>query len=317
MTFGAWTTSRLRRACGALALVAVTAVLVACGGGTTQSEVFVPARYFAFGDETSVITATGRRYAVNVLGAGDVVDCKLEPIWVQALATQYGFSFSQCPNGTLPHNALMRANAGATVDGLKVQIDTQVANGGFAAKDLATVLVGANDVLAVYAGFPQRTEEQLLAEVRARGERLALQVNRLVDLGVRVIVSTIPDLGVTPYGRKQKALLTDTDRAALLSRLTAAFNGRLRVGILNDGRFVGLILADELTQTMALAPSAFGLTNVSDAVCAVALPDCTSATLVPSGSSSTYLWADDTQMGFAGQQRLGSLLIQRAIGNPF
>jgi outer membrane lipase/esterase len=294
------------------------ALLAACGGGTSQFEAFEPEQYVAFGDETSVIRADGRRYTVNPLNTAGAVDCSAEPIWTQAIATQFSFVFEECnPTAATTFKAKMRAATGAKVDDLTTQVDAQLANGGFAAKSLTTVLVGANDVLEAYARYPQQSEEQLTNDMRAAGERLAAQVNRIVGLGPRVIVSTVPDLGLTPYALAQKAAFTDTDRAALLTRLTAAFNGRVRVNILNDGRFVGLVLADEAVQTMVKVPAAFSLTDVTSAVCTTTLPECTSQTLVASGASASWLWADDRRLAFGGQARLSSLAVARAVGNPF
>ena len=297
----------------------VAAVLMAaCGGGTSQFEAFQPEEYVAFGDETSLIRADGKRYTVNPLTTNGAVDCLAEPIWTQAVANQYTFVFQECnPDNATVFKAKMRATAGAQVADLTAQIDAVVANGGFAAKTLATVLVGANDVLAAYARFPQQSEEALATELRAKGVALAGQVNRLVDLGVRVIVSTAPDMGFSPYALQQKAAHTDTDRAALLSRLTSAFNGRVRVNILNDGRFVGLVLGDEVVQSIARLPALYAITDVTTAVCSTPTPDCTTQTLVSTGSSATWLWADDRHLAFGGQTRLGSLAVSRAIGNPF
>ena len=74
-----------------------TAVLVAaCGGGTSQYEVFAPDQYVAFGDETSAILADGRRYTVNPVSSVGGIDCTAEPIWSQALAAHYGFTFQEC-----------------------------------------------------------------------------------------------------------------------------------------------------------------------------------------------------------------------------
>lgn len=301
-----------------LTAMVAAALLAACGGGTSQFEAFVPEQYVAFGDETSVIRSDGRRYSVNPLTTAGAIDCATEPIWTQAVANQYSFVFQECnPNNATSFKAEMRAVAGARVDDLKTQIDNQIARGGFAAKSLVTVLVGANDILDLYATYPQQTEEQITTELRARGERLAQQVNRLVDLGTRVIVSTVPDMGLTPYGLQQKAGFTDTDRSALLTRLTAALNGRLRVTILNDGRFIGLVLGDEAVQSIVKLPAVFGVTDATTAVCTTALPDCTTATLVASGSSATWLWADDRHLAYGGQSRLGSLAVSRATGNPF
>lgn len=297
--------------CGAL-------VIAGCGGGTSQFEPFLPDEYLAFGDESSLILPDGRRYTVNPLTTAGGIDCKAEPIWTQAVATHYSFVFQECnPDGATEFKARMRATAGAKVADFKAQIDAQVARGGFAAKSLATVMVGANDVLELYAQFPQRSEEQITAELRDRGVQLAQEINRLVALGPKVVVSTLPDLGVTPFAAAEKAAKTDTDRAALLSRLTAAFNGRVRVNILNDGRFVGLVLADETTQSISRAATAFGISDAVSAVCTVALPDCTSSTLVASGTSAQWLWADATHMAYGGHLRVGTLAVGRAANNPF
>lgn len=295
----------------------VAVALVACGGGTSQFEAFVPLRFVAFGDEASVLTSDGRKYGVNALTTTDAIDCATEPLWVQTVANNYGFRFAQCnPDATTP-KAFLRAAPGAKVADLAAQIDAQIANGGFTGKDLATVLVGQNDVLEMYARFPTLSEAQITTELRARGEQLAAQVNRLVDLGVKVIVATAPDVGLTPYALAQKAAFTDTDRSALLTRLSAALNGRMRVNIRNDGRDIGLVLADEMVQVIVRSPSSFGLSDAVTAICTTALPNCTSKTLVASTASGTHLWADSTRMAFGGQNRLGALALARAVGNPF
>jgi outer membrane lipase/esterase len=312
-----------RRWRGFAAVLAVGALLGACGGGTSQFEPFVPEQYVAFGDDTSVIRVDGRRHTVNPLTTDGAVDCAGQPIWVQAVANQFAFAFQECnPNNATTFKAQMRAVAGAKVDDLAAQIDSQLAAGGFAAKSLVTVMLGANDVLELYASYPQRSEGDLIAELQARGVRLAAQVNRLVDLGARVIVATAPDIGLSPFALQQKAAFTDTDRSALISRMTAALNGRLRVNILNDGRFVGLVLADEAVQTIVKVPSAFAVVNATAAACSVATPDCTTQTLVTTAegtaaTSATWLWADDLHLAYGGQARLGTLAVSRAIGNPF
>lgn len=303
-----------RMLCG----LAAAAALAGCGGGTSQFEPFEPEQYVAFGDETSLIRSDGRRFIANPLNAAGAIDCAAEPIWTQAVATQLNFVFKECnPANATEFKAQMRAAAGARIADLEAQINAQLAAGGFADKTLVTVLVGANDVFDAYASYPTRSEQELTAELRARGEQLAAQVNRLVGLGVRVIVSTVPDLGLSPYALQQKAAYTDTDRAALLSRLTAAVNGRVRVNILNDGRFIGLVLGDEVVQSMVRLAAAYGVSNADTALCTVAVPECTTATIASGGSTSTWLWASDRHLSFIGQGRLGTLAVARLVGNPF
>lgn len=325
-----------RRLHRALTLSAAAVLLAACGGGTAQIEPFIAERLIVFGDEHSVLTGAGpqpefepggplgpdgpagRRYGVNALNASDAVDCLTQPIWVQELARQYALVFAECnPTGATVTRALMKAQVGAKATDLVTQIDNLVAAGGFAGKDMSTVMVGSNDVLELYRQFPAVSEADLITEARRRGDGTGAQVNRLIGLGSRVLLVTAPDLGLSPYGLAEKAAHTDTDRSALLSRLTAAYNVRMRASIINDGRLVGLVLADEMVQAMAKAPAAFGLANATAAACAVALPDCNSKTLVTGGSGVSWLWADGTRMAHGGQARLGSIALARATGNPF
>jgi len=304
-----------------LACTAGTAaiLLTACGGGTSQIEPFKPAQYVVLGDESSLIDAQGRRYTVNPHNANTgALDCTLQPIWTQAVANRFGFVFAECnPGGATEFRAQMRASAGARVGDIEAQIDAQLADGGFAEKSLVTVMAGGNDILALYADYPRRSEEELVAQARELGVRVGMLVNHLIELGPRVVVSTIPDLGLSPYALAEQAAHTDTDRAALISRLVAAFNGRIRTTIVNDGRYVGLVLADEIVQAIARAPSPYGVKNATSPVCTVALPDCTDRTLVESGNSSSWLWADDRRLAFGGQLYLGNLAVARVANNPF
>jgi outer membrane lipase/esterase len=292
--------------------------LAACGGGTSQYDPFVPGRLLVFGDETSALTPNGRNYSVNGVTAEGNIDCSASPIWVQSLARIYGFTFAECNPSSEPiPKARMLAFAGAKVADVTAQVEAQVAAGGFRDKDLATVLAGANDIHELYAQYPSLAEAALIAEARARGQRLARVVNRLVDLGAKVIVSDLPDLGLTPFALSERALGGSFDRAALLTRLTTAFNEQLGVSVLLDGRFVGLMQAQLRFQAIGRFPPSFGLSNVTTAVCTVPLPDCTTSTLLPEAQPAAYLWADETRLAPGGQAQLASLAVDRAQRNPF
>lgn len=275
----------------------------------------MPKRLLVFGDETSTLSTTGVKYSVNGLNANNVLDCAAEPIWVQQLADSYGFAFVECNPSSIDPKAFMRAVVGAKVDDVAAQVEAQVAAGGFRDKDLATVLAGTNDVLELYAQYPGRSAASLLDEARARGKRLAQVVNRLVDLGVKVVVSDLPDIGFSPFARAEKALDPNGfDRALFISNLTAAFSEQLGVNVVLDGRFVGLVQAQLSFQALGRFPGNF---NVSDAICTIALPDCTTGTLVPGGNTAAYLWADSTRLATAGHNKLAALAIDRARRNPF
>jgi len=76
------------------------------------------------------------------------------------------------------------------------------------------------------------------------------------------------------------------------------------------------VLADGDTLAIDRSPSTFGVTNVTASACAVAPPDCTTATLNP-GATPAYLWADDRHFGPLMHNQLGAQAIQRARNNPF
>ena len=316
-----------RRVRQALACVGAVAALTACGGGTSQYEPFVAQRVIAFGDEDSTLTAAGLKYSINGFSAvqnpdgsvGDALDCNVQPIWVQSLAGYYGFRFPQCAQpGVDTSHAVMLAFPGAKVEDFKVQIDTQVAAGGFRDGDLTSVLIGSNDIIELYQQFPGRTEADLTNEAGARGRRLADQVNRLVAFGAKVIVSTLPDLGYSPYAAKQ-SIEFGAGRAEMISRLVAAFNEQLGVNILLDGRYIGLVQADLRTQAVARDPASFGLINARSAACldSALPPVCTTKTLVAGATATNYLWADDLHMAYSAQAQIGALAVDRAARNPF
>lgn len=304
---------------GAMALVAAAA-LTACGGGGGQIEPFSPKRILAFGDESSLITSEGRKYTVNALDTADALVCTSNPIWTQSLAAAFGLVFAECnPDKLATPTGKIYAQADAKVENLKAQIDAAFAAGGFNSKTLVSVMVGTNDVLELYRQYPQQGADTLKNLAGQRGRQLAEQVNRIARADGRVIISTLPDLGLTPYALKERQNKPDTDRTKLLTDLTTEFNTQMRLNIINDGRLIGLVLGDEMSQAVVKFPSAFGYTNVTEAACLESspVPLCTTKTLVANASSETWFWATGTLLGPGGQSRLGSLAQNRAVNNPF
>lgn len=312
----------------AMAFVLALATLIgACGGGDPVVP-FEPRRVLAFGDENSVITAEGRKYTVNALTSetNDVktLNCAGNPLWVQRLASSFGLTFPDCnPDGVPDPRSRIYAAAGARVADLAEQIDLHLATDTFSEKDLVTLFVGQNDVLAQYAQYPGVPREQLEASMYAAGVALAGQVSRIADAGGKVLVSTAPDLSVSPFARKENENTGDSTRSVLLRDLVARFNEGLRVGISKlSGSQVAIMLTDELVQGMARFPTSYGgMTNVTTAVCdatiAVTVELCTTDTLISGGDAARYLWADDTHMGPTGHQYIGALAATRSRANPF
>lgn len=318
--------ARLR---AALVGLAAAAGLAACGGGTEQYDPFRPDRVIAFGDESSTLTAEGKRYAVNGYvnasdGEGNVVttpqDCQQNRVWVQSLIEVYGFAFAECnPDGVDASHGLMKARAGATVDDLRAQIDEVADATGIGGHDLATVLVGTHDLLQIYAGFDGSNADDLVSQAGARGRALGNQVNRLVGMGARVMLVNVPDAGVTPFALAEKAAHDDTDRAKLLSRMSSVFNEQLGVTIILDGRYIALVQADLRLQSMVRLPSYYSLTNVTEPACleSAPLPACDTLTLVEDATVTTYLWADNIWPGYPLHRQIALIATQLASNNPF
>lgn len=316
----------LRRWAAALLVAAVG--LAACDGGEIIDE-FRPTRLTAFGDEWTMLTAEGRRFGINFVDDEDTLVCGSYPVWVQSVTSYYGLVFAECnPNGR-DVTAQMRAIPGARVEDLRGQLLDFLENDSPGDRDMVTVMVGTNDVLELYARFPELTEDQITAELEARGRRLAQAINRVADAGPRVIALTVPDIGYSPFALAERLAHNDTDRARLLRNMVSAFNGGMRLEIRNDGRQIGLVFADDEVENMATSPSSYGLRNVTAAACADAAtpPDtnplpllgCTNAAedLVEGASATTWLWADTLRLAPTGQARLGRIAVDRAQNNPF
>ena len=290
---------------------AMALLLVSCGGGQ-QVEPFAPTRVLAFGDENSVIEANGDKHTINFKAdANTARDCHKNPIWVQTLAAAYALLFPQCTVTGAVTPSLILAEVGATSDRVKDQVDAFLARpASFGGKDLVTVLAGANDIIAQYNAIKAgtTTEAQAIAVLEQAGANLAGQVNRIGQAGGKVLISTVPDIGLTPFAVAENA-------AAQLTRLTFAFNTKLRINLINDGHMIGLLLGDEMTQAIAKTSG----WTVDKAAClpAASVTLCDTTTLVTGAVGTAWLWADDRHMSSGGHAALGSAALSRAQGNPF
>lgn len=309
------------------AVAGLTALLASCGGGTPVVA-FQPTRVLAFGDENSVITADARKYTVNALVADTngvkTIACASNPLWVQRLASSYGLVFPECnPDAVANPASRIYAANGAKVSDLVAQVDQHLAADTFSDKDLVTLFVGQNDILEQYALYPNTPSDQLLTAAFSAGATLAGQVSRIANAGGKVLVSTAPELALTPFSRAEDTAAGDTSRSALLSALVAKFNEGLRVGISKlNGSQVAIMLTNELMQTMFKFPASYGgMSNVLDKACDAALApsvlQCTSDTLVTGATSTTHLWADAIHLSPNGHNYVGALAANRTRTNPF
>lgn len=332
---------RAKQAACCLALL-----LAACGGGT-QVEKFVPNRMLVFGDEASVIDDTvtagnGRKYTVNGFGSDGVTsDCRVNGVWIQYLAGLWGIVFPQCnPTAAATASRIYAAN-GAKVGDLAAQI---TAAGALGSKDLTTVMVGINDIVGLYAQYPSSSEAALKAQAEAQATALAAQIKRITQSGAKVVFVTIPELGLSPFAQTENTDHPGEDRAAVLSRLSAAFNARLRTAVSTssspsfiDGHQGVQVLGDELFRAIAasVSVSGSGFLNASVAICDAAkapnVIDCNNSTdaavntlitaastpaLVTGGTAFNYLWADALHLSPGGHSSLGQTAANRTNANP-
>lgn len=318
----------------------LAAVLFASCGGGDQIEAFVPGRIVSFGDEASYIETTGQKYNVNgvefnttVTPAVPVVPtvelCAANQIWNQQLAYNFNLAFNdRCEGTNASANGVMAAASGARAADLTQQVSTFVASadGPFRSNDLVTVMVGTHDIIDAYENAADP-----VAAVEQAGRQVGDEVIRITDGGARVIVSTIPNVGFTPYARRQA--LTDPGAVATLTDLSTRFNTQLRLRlqyVRGGGHMVGLVLADELVLAMTRYPATYGVANLADPACpagsAPALPGCNAVHVAAAASAASvptvtygadYLWADDLRLGPNAQGRLGGLAVTRARNNPF
>ncbi|MFG6448716.1 SGNH/GDSL hydrolase family protein [Roseateles sp. BYS180W] len=306
-------------------VLSLSALLTACGGGGSQIEPFKPQRMIVLGDEHSALLPDGRKYTVNGLSADTDTPpaarkCDLNPIWVQSVASAFGIVFKECnPTNASTTAGIMYAAKGARVAEVTQQIDTHLKTSDFRKTDLVTLMVGANDVLELYAQYPAKSVDTLLAEAGDRGARAAEQVNRVARAGGRVLITTIPDMGFSPFGVNEKANKTDIDRAKLLNDLSIKFNAKLRLNLIDDGHLIALVLADERLYRNFTVPAYTAGMNISQAAClsTVDVLDCTSKTLVSGATTATWLWATDTAWGPTMHSVVGAEAATKAVNQPF
>jgi phospholipase/lecithinase/hemolysin len=330
-----------------LALVSL-ALLASCGGGDRVSN-FAPQRLFVFGDESNVIVGAGgsvtdvdgnvitaqagAKYSINALALdpAGALDCAANALWTQYVAARYGFVFAECNPNAAAVSGFNFAQVGARVANLATQVAAaNAARGAFSNTDLVTVMVGQRDILTAYQAATSLADCNFVSgsggasgavaqTARALGSALGTQVNAIANAGGRVLIATVPNQGTTPFAAAQNTSPGGFDRASCLSNLTNAFNAGLRSTIINDGRLIGLVQADEQLLLVANNGAIFGYVSTNTAACqSTALPPaCSTTTLVSGATVTNYLWVDDRHFGVDAHARIGNLAVTRANNNPF
>jgi phospholipase/lecithinase/hemolysin len=346
-----WSAAALRR--GLVAVSLVGSVLLGSCGGSVSSQEFAPKRMLVFGDEASVLTGgspapsrDAKKYAINALDGNSDLDCRLNLLWVQWLASNpdYNFVFEQCNFNNAAVTAFNYATAGAKVADAVGQVNAWLSQGNsFGPTDLVTVMVGQNDIIEIYEAYvaagdtSQAAQDQAVTAAFNRGKTLAALFTGVItnssNSKARALYVVIPDVGKTPYG------LSQADGGALLSRMTfgvgdkyEGFNLALRTNIANNGKSLGLVdgynLFFNLTNNTENYANNNGIFDLTGAGCLPANqpaynPDnpaayCNSSTLISNTTGDAYyLWADQTHFGKQAHYLLGDRARFLAENNPF
>ena len=261
--------------------------------------------------------------ASNGPGAASVARFTTNPglVWAEFLADFYGTNATPAwqltPTGIVGAGGDNFAAGGATIEpgpgypptpptqfapSLTDQVNAYLAaNGGVAdSHALYTVWGGANDLFFHLSGAT--TQAQFLA---AAGDQVAL-VAELENAGARyVLVPTLPDVGLTPFGLSQGAA-----GSAGLTQLSAGYNATLFGGLQAAGlRVIPLDVFDFLHEITA-DPGTYGFTNVTTPACGTAPSlGCNPANFVDPTAASTYAFADGVHPTTAAHQLLAEYAI--------
>ena len=316
------------RAAAGLVAVGALAALASCGGGTYQVTAFAPARMLSFGDESSRLEGSqGLKYSINQISSTTLqLDCTQNPIWNQSLANNYGLVFANCnPNASNDLSAIDLTTVGGTVNDVVNKVAAFQAGDTFNYNDIVTVWVGMNDIISAYQANGTGDQTALLTDMKEAGATLAGVVNNIANAGAKVILLTVPDMSLSPYGYVESQR-GDFDRAKLLSDMTTQFNLGLRSNIVNDGSKIGLVLVDDLVRNAVRSPGSYGLISLDNqsygCLDTAPLPTCTNDTLRNDPSTgqvanASFLWADATHLGSVLQGQIGTQAVNRARSNPF
>ena len=225
-------------------------------------------------------------------------------VWAEYLAGYYGTNGAPAWNltttGVVAGDGSNYAAGGARINlqpgfppspptsfapSLSMQVNAYLgANGGVADPGaLYTVWGGANDLFFHLNGAT--TQAQFLGSA---AQQVGL-VAQLQNAGARyILVPTMPDVGVTPFGLSQGAA-----GSAGITALVGGYNQTLFGGIAQGGLRVIPLNVFGLLREVNANPSSFGFSNVTNPACgAVASLTCSSGNLVAAGADLTFAYAD-------------------------
>jgi len=211
------------------------------------------------------------------------------PVWTEILAGGAMNKFSSVINNAKDTNFAFGgafAGTGGQVPTIPTQIGAYLQKGGkFAAKDVVTLLGGANDIFVL---TPASTATDTKKVATAAADAMAANLASVLKAGAKVVViSNLPALDKTPQAKLAPglgtvyALATKTYNARLAAKVTAArtANPTAKIVVLDLQTLFASVIAD---------PATFGFTNVTDAC--VRVPACVKASAT---EQNKYMFFDD------------------------
>jgi outer membrane lipase/esterase len=235
-------------------------------------------------------------------------------VWAQHLAAFYGTGSAPQGNGQTGTNyAAGGARVGINTTGalgpipsLATQTSQYLtANGGRADPNaLYTVWGGANDLFAITnAGAPA-----VPTITAAVASEIGI-VTQLTNAGARyILVSNIPDLGVTPAFRALGAAAQANGTA-----LTINYNDSLFNGLTSSGLRVIPLDSFNLIREIVASPGTYGFTNFTGTACQPQITanslTCNPTSLVTPDAPSTYVFADGVHPTTGGHRVLADYAI--------
>ncbi len=228
------------------------------------------------------------------------------PVFTELL----GFNAGRAAAGASVTGSINYAYGGARTDnsaglppGMRRQLTTyQTAGGTFGANDLVSVLGGANNIFQAIPAAALSASPQ--GAIQPVATSAAADINFIVDTVAAagagtVLVTNLPKLSLTPQFRSGPNLAA----APLADFAVTTFNGALSTGLFQTAAArpaTNIILMDiyKIGDTIAAAPSAFGLTNVTDA-CFNGVTVC--------ATPNTYFYWDGVHPTAAGHRILANL----------
>ncbi|MEJ7138923.1 hypothetical protein [Amphibiibacter pelophylacis] len=327
--------------------LALAALLSACGGSVSTVNPFRPTRMVVLGDENSALVKNddgqGRKYTVNYVDTtSGAVSCDGgNLLWVQAVARYYNdlsgsntLVFDACRpttgDTTAPATVDMQAAAGTTTAQVIAQLGALTtaaqAAGATPDKQLVTVLVGQNDIIAAYKTFDGSNQAALVDSMKALGAQMGQAVSSYISAGGKLLMAYPVDIEYSPWALAEAATpavatsTTGVDRQALIRDLGNAWRTGFYGAAPVNGRGLALVpngLIDQYANSSNPA-SSYNLSNIKDAACTDASVGtaCTDTTLQSGATALTWMWASSTVPAQRFQVDLGNLALSRLVNNP-